>query len=109
VNDQSPNLSKAAYLEIPGNANQVFGELSGILEGRPRDAVSSEDYVSGVRDGNVTRNADGSLDMTNGTVLTFSYKTNRAKTVIVTNTDIAHIDGKTGEVVIQKSPLGDGI
>jgi len=43
------------------------------------------------------------MDVTNGTVVIFSYKDSRAKTVTVTNDDIAHIDGKTGEVVIQKS------
>jgi len=59
--------------------------------------------MSGVRDGNVTHNSDGSLDVTNGTVVTFSYTDGHAKTVTVTNTDIAHIDSKTGEIVIQKS------
>lgn len=106
---QPPSLSKAAYLEIPSNANQAFGELSEIQERSKRDTVSREDHVSGVREGNVSYNSDGSLDVTNGTVVTFSYKDGRAKTVTVTNNDIAHIDGKTGEVVIQKSPLGNGI
>lgn len=46
------------------------------------------------------------MDVTNGTVVTYSYKNGRAKTVTVTNTDIAHIDRETGEVVIQKSPFG---
>jgi hypothetical protein len=106
---QPPGLSKVGYFEIPTNANQAFGELSDIREREPRDTVSREDHVSGVRDGNVRRNEDRSLDVTNGTVVTFSYKDGRAKTVTVTNNDIAHIDGTTGEVVIQKSPLGDGI
>jgi len=104
-----PGLSKAAYLEIPTNANQAFGELSNIREREPRDTVSSDDHLSGVREGNIRRNSDKSLDVTNGTVIALSLKDGRAKMVTVTNNDIAHIDGKTGEVVIQKSPLGDGI
>jgi hypothetical protein len=106
---QPPGLIKAGYFETPANANQAFGELSNIRERERRDTVSSDDYLSGVREGNIKRNDDGSLDVTNGTVVTLSLKDGRAKTVTVTNTDIAHIDGKTGEVVIQKSPLGDGI
>lgn len=43
------------------------------------------------------------MDVTNGTVVTVSYKDGRAKTVTVTGDDISHIDAKTGEVVIQKS------
>ncbi len=58
--------------------------------------------MSGVRDGQVTRNSDNSLDVTNGTVVTPSYTTGQAQTVTVTNTDIAHIDLKTGRVTIQK-------
>jgi hypothetical protein len=101
-------LNKVGYIEIPANANQAFGELSAIQDRNPRHTISKEDHVSGVRDGNVTRNPDGSLDVTNGSVLTLSYKDGHAKTVTVTNDDIAHIDGETGEVVIQKSPLGNG-
>ena len=65
--------------------------------------------MSGVRDGIVTFNPDRSLDVRNGTVVTFSYKDGHAKTVTVTNDDIAHIDGETGEVVIQKSAFGKRI
>ena len=65
--------------------------------------------MSGVREGNIKQNEDGSLDVTNGTIVTFSHNDGHAKTVTVTNTDIAHIDGKTGEVVIQKSPLDERI
>jgi hypothetical protein len=50
------------------------------------------------------RNEDKSLDVTNGTVITFSWKDNHAKIITVTGEDIAHIDPKTGRVVIQKSP-----
>lgn len=105
-----PPVSKAAYKEIPTNANQAFGELSDIRQRNPRSTVSGEDHLSGVREGNVRRNDDdGSLEVTNGAVVTFSLKNGRAKVIIVTNEDIARIDGTTGEVVIQKSPLGDGI
>jgi hypothetical protein len=78
---QPPGLSKIGYFEIPINPNQAFGELLGIQE----------------------RNEDGSLEVTNGPVVTFSYKDGSAKTVTVTGDDIAYIDAKTGEVVIQKS------
>lgn len=97
------------YFEIPTNPNQAFGELLGIQERNGRDTASGDDYLSGVREGNVRLNDDGSLDVTNGTVVTISTKDGRAKTVTVTNDDIARIDGKTGKVVIQKSPLGDRI
>jgi hypothetical protein len=104
-----PGLIKAGYFEIPTNANQALGELQGIQDRRRDDTVSGKDYVSGIREGYIKRNGDGSLDVTNGTVVTLSYNNGHAKTVTVTNTDVAHIDGKTGEVVIQKSPLGDRI
>jgi hypothetical protein len=106
---QPLGLSETAYRETSANANQVFGELSDIRARDERDTVSGEDYLSGVREGNIRRNGDGSLDVTNGSVVTLSLKDGRAKTVTVTNSDIARIDPKTGEVVIQKSPLGDGI
>jgi hypothetical protein len=109
MDGQPLGLSKIGYFEFPTNANQAFGELSDIRDREQRDTVSSDDYLSGVREGNVRRNQDGSLDVTNGTVVTLSLKDGRAKTVTVTNADIAHIDGTTGEVVIQKSPLGKGI
>ena len=44
----------------------------------------------------------GKLDVTNGTVVTFSFITGRAEVVTVTSGDVAHIDAKTGLVVIQK-------
>jgi hypothetical protein len=103
VDGQPPGLSKVGYLEIPTNPNQAFGELQSIQQRNEKDAVSGKDYASGVRDGNITYKPDGSLDVTNGTVVTFSYSDGHAKTVTVTNDDIAHIDAKTGEVVIQKS------
>jgi hypothetical protein len=104
-----PGLSQVGYLETPTNANQAAGELQGIQQSNPSNTISGKDYVSGIREGNVRRNPDKSLDVTNGTVVTFSYKDGHAKTVTVTNTDVAHIDPGTGEVVIQKAPLGDGI
>jgi hypothetical protein len=102
-------LNKVGYFEFPTNANQAFGELSEIRDRELRDTVSGDDHLSGVREGNVRRNRDGSLDVTNGSVVTLSLKDGRAKTVTVTNADAAHIDGKTGEVVIQKSRLRNGI
>jgi hypothetical protein len=106
---QLPGSSRVGYFEFPTNANQAFGELSEIRERELRDTVSGDDHLSGVREGNVRRNQDGSLDVTNGTVVTLSLRDGHAKTVTVTNADVAHIDGKTGEVVIQKSPLRSGI
>jgi hypothetical protein len=106
---QPPGVSQVGYFEAPANANQAAGELQSIQQRNKKDVVSGRDYVSGIREGNVRRNEDGNLDVTNGTVVTLSYKDGRARTVTVTNTDIAHIDKDTGEVVIQKSPLGHGI
>lgn len=39
-------------------------------------------------------NPDKRLDVSNGTVVTFSYKDGNAKTVTVTGDDIAHIDAE---------------
>jgi hypothetical protein len=100
---QPPDLSKIGYFEIPTNPNQAAGELLGIQERNEKHTISRKDHVSGVREGNVKQKDDGSLEVTNGTVVTLSYKDGRAKTVTVTGEDIAYIDAKTGEVVIQKS------
>jgi hypothetical protein len=106
---QPPDLSPVGFFKTSANANQAAGKLQSIQQRNEKDAVSGTESVSGVREGNVRRNEDGSLDVTNGTIVSYSYKNGRAKTVTVTNTDIAHIDRETGEVVIQKSPLGNGI
>jgi hypothetical protein len=99
-----PGLTKAGYVEIPTNANQAFGELLGIQASKEEHTISGKDYVSGVREGNVRQNSDRSLDVTNGTVVTLSYKDGHAKIITVTDPHIAHIDPKTGEAVIQMSP-----
>jgi hypothetical protein len=96
-------LSEIGYFEVPTNPTLAFSELWDIQQSNERAAVSRKDYISGVRDGNVRYNPDKSLDVTNGTVVTFSYKDGSAKTVTVTGDDIAHIDAVSGEVVIQKS------
>jgi hypothetical protein len=100
------DLSEAAYRETSANANQAYGELSDIRARDERDTVSGKDYLSGIREGNVRRNGDKSLDVTNGTVVTLSLKDGRAKTVTVTNTDIAHIDPDTGGSRHTKVPFG---
>ena len=101
--EQPFGLSNIGYFEVPTNPNQAFSELWGIQQRNERAAVSRKDYISGVREGNVRYNPDKSLDVTNGTVVMFSYKDGTAKTVTVTGDDIAHIDAESGEVVIQKS------
>jgi len=101
---QPPGLTRGGYLEIPATPNLAFGELWGIQASREKDTVSGTDFASGVGEGNIARNKDGSLDVTNGTVITFSLDDNHAKIIAVTGEDIAHIDPKTGRVVIQKSP-----
>lgn len=73
--DKPPGLSKIGYFEIPINPNQAFGELLGIQERNERDTISEKDHVSGVREGNIRRKEDGSLEVTNGTVVTFPTKT----------------------------------
>jgi hypothetical protein len=103
ASEQPPGLRAIGYFEIPTNPNQAFGELLSIQNKNEGDTISKRDHVSGVREGNIRRKEDGSLEVTNGTVVTFSYKDGRAKTVTVTGDDIAYIDGNTGEVVIQKS------
>ena len=99
---QWPNLKTVGYFESPTNPNQALGQLQNIQDQNKKNAISGSDYVSGVRDGNVTYKPDG-LDVTNGTIITFSYIDGHAKAVIVTNSDIAHIDKETGKVT-QKSP-----
>ncbi|MDP3076652.1 hypothetical protein [Bradyrhizobium sp.] len=101
--EQPPGLSKIGYFEIPTNPNQAIGELLGIQERNEGNTISQKDHVSGVREGNIRRKEDGSLEVTNGTVVTFSCKDGRAKTITVTGEDIADIDINTGEVAIQKS------
>lgn len=99
-------ISAAGYLETPTNPNQAFGELLSIQQAdkdsHQERTISGAGYVSGVREGKITRNADESLDVTNGTIVTVSYTTGQAQTIVMTNTDIAHIDKKTGQVTIQK-------
>jgi hypothetical protein len=95
-------VNQVGHFETSVNPNQAAGELQSIQEAAPEKTISGTDYVSGVRDGQVTRNSDNSLDVTNGTIVTLSYTTGQAQTVTVTNTDIAHIDLKTGRVTIQK-------
>lgn len=102
-----PDLTKVGYYEIPANPNLAFSQLWGIQASREKDMVSGSDYASGVREGNVKRNEDGSLDVTDGTVVTLSWKDSSARIVTVTGSDVAHINPSTGEVVVQKSPSGD--
>jgi len=102
VTGDSGYVSQVGYTIIPQDPNQAFGELLGIQQANPANVISGTDSASGIRDGNVTRNQDGSLDVTNGTVVTFSFITGRAEVVTVTSGDVAHIDAKTGLVDIQK-------
>lgn len=97
---QPPGLTRAGYLESPVIANAALGELMSIRDAREEDTVTGEKFITGVKDGNITRNGGESLDVRNGTIITLS-RDDHAKVITVTDPHIAHIDQKTGEVTIQ--------
>ncbi len=50
-------VNQVGHFETPVNYNQAAGELQSIQEAAPEKTISGTDYVSGVRDGQVTRNS----------------------------------------------------
>src|SRR5438477_2397227 len=89
-------VSPAAYFKTPVNPNLAFGELNNMKEGdelnkfddSQKRTITGKGYASGVREGNIRRYPDKSMDVTNGTIITFSYENGQAHTVTVTNDDI---------------------
>ncbi len=79
------------YLEFPMDPRQALGELLAIQDRPNGKLINGPAAISGVRDGTVVQNQDGSIDVMNGNVLSINNADNTATIVTVTGNDVAHI------------------